>query len=602
MIRERLCCKLEHMASLLRVLRFLRSSAAFLSASLVLLAAGSGVMLAMPKLVERAVDAGMTAGHLRALLLAAGGILAASLLAGGLSLASGLLLVRAGQRMSHELRGALVRHILGLSMADLDRFRTGQLMVRLGWDVNAVRQFIRTGLLMIVQALLLLAGSLTFMFRTDPRLAWRMAIVLPGVLALSLAFSVWFRPFFRKIRGCLDGVNNVLQETLAGAKVVRAFAREAYEAARFQRRNRAHVDISIRAGTIHALAQPFLWYLGQILALLSIWWLGGLEVIRGSLGSVAPGLSLGQLLAFNQYAFMSLGPVMTLSMVMNMTADAQVAAERIQEVLAVRPAVRESAGAVAVERFAGRILFQGVSFGYALAERDGGGRHAVEKVDLEIRPGERIGILGRSGSGKSSLVHLIPRFYDPVEGTVFIDGRDVRGLRLASLRGRIAVVLQQTVLLSGTIRENLLFGRPGASGGQLQRAAEIARAGEFIAEKERGWEEAVGERGTGLSAGQRQRIAIARAVLADPDILILDDATSALDARTERAVVDGVCRAFAGRTVVIVSQKINPLVGMDRILLMEEGRLAAQGSHGQLLGSSVTYRRICETQGGELRV
>ncbi len=592
------------MGALLRMFRYLKSSAGVLAVAMLFLLAGTGLNLAQPLLVQRAVDGGITAGDLRTVVLGAAGIFLAALAGSGLALASGVFVIRAGQRMAYEVRGDLFRKVLGFSFANMDRFRTGQLMVRLNSDVNTLRLFVRMGLMMIVQSVVMLGGSLVFMFRTDARLATILAVLLPSTLVLFFGLATVIRPLFMKVRQRLDELNNVLQENLAGAKVVRAFARQEHEAARFDERNRAFLALSLRVGTAISVLFPLLSFIGQLAILLTVW-AGGQEVIRGLLlppsGQPAYGaLTLGQLLAFNNYAILTMWPILALAMVLNFVSMAQASAVRIEEVLAERPTVREAPGAETVARFAGAVSFRGVSF--VFGGDHGGGEPVLDGIDLEIRAGEKLGLLGATGSGKSSLVHLVPRFYDPTAGEVRIDGRDVRTLALASLRTRVALVLQETLLLSGTIRENVLFGRPDATAEQLERAADIACAREFIEAKAQGWDEPVGERGAGLSGGQRQRLAIARAVLADPDILILDDATSSVDARTERQIVANLYAAFHDRTVLIISQKINPLQLADRIVLLESGRIAAEGTHGRLVESSEIYRRIFESQSAELRV
>jgi ATP-binding cassette subfamily B multidrug efflux pump len=316
-----------------------------------------------------------------------------------------------------------------------------------------------------------------------------------------------------------------------------------------------------------------------------------LQVGGGAVDSGA--MTLGELAAFNNYALMAVFPILMLAMVLNFMAMASASAGRIAAILGTKPGLAEKPGAENLPALRGRIDFDEVCFHY------GGGQDALQGVTLSIEPGQHIGIIGTTGSGKSTLINLIPRFYDVTSGAVRLDGQDVRDLSFATVRGRVAAVLQETVLFSGTIAENIRFGRPEATLEEVQEAARAACAEEFILEKEKQWDEPVGERGMGLSGGQRQRVAIARALLTRPDILILDDVTSALDLQTESQVIENLYgRAHRG-TTIIVSQKVNAVRRADRILLLSEGRIAAAGSHEELMSSSEVYREIARTQSPE---
>ena len=582
------------MRSLVQLFRFLSKYKTKVFLSLCLLLVATALNLIQPKLVERAVDYGISRGLIGSVVFGAVGIFVAALLSGVLNFSSGVLLVKAGQGMGFEMRNALFQKVMSFSFSNLDKWRTGELLVRINSDVNTIRMFIRMGLLMIIQSVIMLFGSLILMFTTNSRLSIVMAIMLPATLAFFFVAATLIRPLITKVRERLDEVNNVLQENLSGAKVVRAFARQSYESERFDERNRRFLQLSLRVGYTIAVIFPFLFFLGQ-LSIVLVSWFGGVAAIENILNPGAHGLTLGQLLAFNNYALMAMWPIIALGMVLQFISRASASAIRIEDLLKETADIRDKADAIRPSALSGNVRFDSVSFAY------GAGENAVDSIDLTVRAGEKIGILGRTGAGKSSMVYLIPRFYDAKSGAVLLDDVDVRDLSLESIRERIALVLQETILFSGTIRENVSFARPDATDDEINKVAGIACATEFIAEKENGWDEHVGERGTGLSGGQRQRIAIARAILSDPDILILDDVTSSLDARTEKQIVANIYSQLPGKTVFIISQKINTIMLAERILLLDARKLVDQGSHEELLKTNEMYREIFDTQSTEIR-
>jgi ATP-binding cassette, subfamily B, multidrug efflux pump len=548
-------------------------------------------MLVQPRLIEYVIDGGIKGNAVSMIIWGAAGIILTAIIAAALNLASNYTLIKASQLMGYDLRNALYRKVMSFSFSNLDRWRTGELMVRLNSDVNTVRMFVRMGMFMIVQALIMIAGTLVAMYITDPGMAHIMAIFMPLTLILFFGVAVMIRPLFMKARVALDELNNTLQENLAGAKVVRAFARQVQEKAKFALRNRKLYEVSLNVGYKLSLFFPLFFLIFQ-LATLIVLWAGGTALLHAVQARTATSLTLGKLVAFNNYATMAMFPLMMLGMVLNFISMAMASAVRLDGLLAEKPGIEEKPDARSLPALKGKIEFRNVSFRYGHGER------ALNNIKLTIRAGEKIGIIGTTGAGKSSLVNLIARFYDPEEGSVLVDDVDVRDLSFDTLRTRISIVLQETVLFSGTIRDNVAFSAPNASQADLERAAEIGCALEFISDKPEKWESSVGERGAGLSGGQRQRIAIARAIAALPDVIVLDDVTSSLDATTERLIVEGLYREFRNRTAIIISQKINTIRYADRIIVMEDGRIIAEGSHDQLLKSDSTYRTIYETQSG----
>jgi ATP-binding cassette, subfamily B, multidrug efflux pump len=579
------------MIALLRLFRFLQGSVRALIVSFFLLLASTGLGLVQPRMIENAIDGGINAGSISAIVWGAAGIILTAILAGALNLASGYTLIKSSQKMGYEMRNALYRKVMSFSFENLDRWRTGELMVRLNSDVNTVRMFVRMGVFIIVQSVIMIIGTVVAMYLTDPGLAGIMAIFMPLTLVLFFGVANYIRPLFMKARKALDELNNMLQENLAGAKVVRAFARQDQEMVKFGIRNKNVYDIGQNVGYKLSLFFPLFFLIAQ-LATLIVLWSGGATLIANAISGSAGNLTLGKLVAFNNYALMAMFPLLMLGMVLNFISMAMASAIRLDALFQEKPSIVENSNAQRLPSLRGKIEFRRVSFRY------GQGEKALNQIDLTIRPGEKLGIIGATGAGKSSLVNLITRFYDPAEGTVLVDDVDVRELAFDTLRKRVAIVLQETVLFSGTIRDNIAFSAPGASQTELDRAAEIACATEFIREKADGWDASVGERGAGLSGGQRQRVAIARAIASNPDVIILDDVTSSLDATTERRIVEGLYSEFKDRTAIIISQKISTIRSADRIAVMEDGRIIAMATHEELLKSDPTYRTIFETQTG----
>jgi ATP-binding cassette subfamily B multidrug efflux pump len=582
------------MAALIRLFRFLHESRGMLTASFIFLLASTGLMLVQPLMIEYAIDHGIEAGSVAVILQGSAGILVAALLAAGLQLGSGYMLIKSSQSMGYAMRNALFRKVMSFSFENLDHWRTGEVMVRLNSDVNTVRMFVRMGLFIIVQSVVLVAGAIVAMYLSDPKLAGIMAVFMPLALVMFFIVATVIRPLFMKARAALDELNNTLQENLAGAKVVRAFARQVHELAKFGLRNENLYKISLNVGYKLALFFPLFFLFAQLATLVVIW-AGGTTIISDFISGTSGNLTLGKLVAFNNYASMAMFPLLMLGMVLNFISMAMASAIRLDVLFRENPGIEEKPNAVTLPRLEGRIEFRNVSFRY------GQGEKALSNIDLTINPGEKLGIIGATGSGKSTLVNLIPRFYDPEEGSILVDGIDVRDLAFDTLRTRIAIVLQETVLFSGTIRENIGYSAPKADQMQLSRAADIACASEFIDSKPEGWEATVGERGAGLSGGQRQRVAIARAVAADPDVIVLDDVTSSLDLATEKSIIEALHRELEKRTTIIISQKIQTIRDADRIAVMENGHITAIGKHNDLLRSNETYRVIYETQSGSAR-
>ncbi|MBK9941637.1 MAG: ABC transporter ATP-binding protein [Kouleothrix sp.] len=575
------------MKSLQRALMFLRpywliTLGAFLSLLLV-----TAANLAGPQILRVVIDSGIRDGNQAALLWATGALIGVAAARGLFSFTQGFWSEKASQSAAYEMRDALFAKLGNLSFSYHDQAQTGQLMTRITSDVEQVRSFIGAGLLQVVSAIALLLGSLVALFSTNWRLASITLLTIPVMMAVLVRFMRLLQPLFGQLQKKLGALNTVLQENLVGVRVVQAFAREEYEIQRYTALNDQLLDTNLLAVRGMASAFPLIFLISN-LGTLAVIWVGGHQVIGGT-------LSLGQLVAFNTYLALLIMPIMMLGMIMAQLSRASVSAERIFEVLDTPNEVADRPGAQPLPLAQGRVAFEHVSFRYA-----GGESKVLDDVSFVAEPGQTIAIMGMTGSGKSTIINLIPRFYDTSAGRVTIDGHDVRDLTLASLRDQIGIVLQDTTLFSGSIRDNIAYGHPEAPDDAVEAAARAAQAHEFITEFPDGYATIVGERGIGLSGGQKQRIAIARALLRDPRILILDDSTSAVDAETEYQIQQALDRLMQGRTSFVIAQRISTVRNASLIVLLDGGTIAAQGTHDELLQTSALYGEIIDSQfGGE---
>jgi ATP-binding cassette, subfamily B, multidrug efflux pump len=540
--------------------------------------------LMQPRLIQRIVDQGIVRSDMTIVvntgLLQVGAALIG--LTGGVGCA--VFAIMAGQGFGADLRGALFRKVQALSFGNLDRLETGALITRLTNDVTQVQEVVMMLLRVMVRVPLLLVGSLIMAVITSPQLALIFLVLIPIVLAALIWIINKTFPLFGEVQRRLDALNTVLQENLAGVRVVKAFARAGHELRRFGRANDRVMDQNIGAVRMSAATLPIMMLTlnaGVVAAL----WFGGLRVAAG-------GLQVGQLIAFINYLTQTLMSLMMISMLVVRVARAEASAERIQEVLESAPEVPNAPGALGSFAPSGRVAFENVSFSY-----NGDGRDPVLKdISFVAEPGQTVALLGATGAGKSSLVNLIPRFYDVTVGRVAIDGIDVRAIDQAALRRAIGVALQESILFAGTIRDNIRYGRPEATDDEVIAAAQMAQANDFISAFPDGYDSIVGQRGVNLSGGQKQRIAIARALLTNPAVLILDDSTSAVDVATEARIQAVLANMPRRQTRVVVAQRISTLLGADMILVLDDGRIVAQGTHNTLLASSRVYREIYESQ------
>jgi ATP-binding cassette subfamily B multidrug efflux pump len=490
---------------------------------------------------------------------------------------------RLSQNLAFDFRNELFAKIQRLSFSYHDRNQTGQLMIRATDDVEKVRLFIGQGLVMTLQAFILLAGSLFVLWFTNHALTLVILPTLPVALVVFFIFGAITQPLFMRVQQRLSTLNTVLQENLAGFKVVKSFAREPQEQARFERSADALLVEQFKVARTFAFLMPFIFLIAN-LGQAAILYFGGAQIINGT-------LTIGEWQKFSLYLFFVFFPMGQLGFIINLMSQASASAQRIFEILDTKNDVENKPGAGELSQVQGRVQFEAVTFRYFK-----GGEPVLNRVSLEAKPGQTVALLGATGSGKTTIINLIPRFYDVSEGRVLIDGRDVRDVTIESLRSQIGIVLQETTLFSGTIRDNIAFGKPDATKEQVEAVAQAAAAHDFIMEFPQGYDTPVGERGSTLSGGQKQRIAIARALLLDPRILILDDSTSSVDLTTEFKIQGALDRLMRGRTSFVIAQRISTVLNADQILVLEKGEIVARGTHEELLESSELYAEIYTSQ------
>lgn len=579
------------MKSLVRLYAYLRPYRIQAAVALVLLIAMVAADLLIPHLTQRIIDRGIVPHNLHVVITTALVMVGAAIFSAGLAIANNYLSVSVAMGFGADIRSAMMRKVQAFSFGNLDRLRTGNLIVRSTSDVNIVQMIVLLSLRILTRAPIWACGAIVLLILTNRRFAYIMAVFVPLMVLLVWVFAYKTRPLFLRVQQRLDRLNIVLQENLAGMRVVKAFTRTEHEEARFDEANQALMERSIQVARLMAIFSPFM-LLVVNLAIIAALWIGGRTAMAGQ-------MSAGEVVAAINYLSFALFPILLLTGMLGPISAADASASRILEVLDTEPQIRQKRSASKLVDPQGRIVFEGVYFSYS----GNSAEPVLSDVTFTAEPGETVAIVGATGSGKSTLIHLIPRFYDVTAGKITFDGIDLRDLDLDSLRGAIGIALQESVLFRGSVRDNIRYGRTAADNEEVTAAARAAQADEFIAELAGGYDAVVGQRGVTLSGGQRQRIAIARALLVKPKVLILDDSTSALDIETEVRLQDALDQLIAGSknatTRFIVAQRISTVLLADKIIVLDQGRISAIGSHRQLLGTSTVYRDIYSSQLGE---
>ena len=544
--------------------------------------------LAIPRLIQRIIDQGINQNNMQVVVSTTIMMFSISIFQVLFALGNNYFSINVGESVARDIREALFLKIQSFSFGNLDHINTGQLMVRLSSDTTAFQRMVQVSLRIGTRAPLLMLGSLILMFVTDSRLALMVMPVLLVTFVVIIFFVTRMGPLFMIVLKKLDRLNTVLQENIAGVRLVKAFVRADFEDERFAEVNEEYTDQNIRVMRFMATLFPLMGVLVNI-GMVIVIWAGGIQSIRGD-------ISVGQIVAFINYLQTTMGPLGIMVMLANVVAAATASAERINEVLEVVPEVQDALETVSLpEGRAQRIRFEGVNFHFNGTKNSS----VLRDVDLVAEPGQTVAILGATGAGKSSIVNLVPRFYDVAGGKVTWNGVDVRQVKQSDLLQQIGVVPQETILFSGTVRDNIRYGRPSASDKDVIAAAQAAQAHDFIMNLPEGYDTRIEERGVNLSGGQKQRIAIARAILLRPAILIMDDSTSSVDVETETKIQNAMKEWMNDSTSFVVAQRISTVLHADKIVVIDEGEIVAQGTHSELMKSSRVYQEIYTSQLGD---
>jgi ATP-binding cassette subfamily B multidrug efflux pump len=569
-------------ATMLRLLSYLKPYRwrLLLVAGLVII--GTLLSLAGPILLGRAIDQYITPGDVSGLVRTALLMLGAYLGAGLTTIIQGLLMIGVGQRFVADIRSGLFAHIQTLSMAYHDRHRAGDVMSRVANDTDAINQVLSNGLTDFTTNVLLLGGIMVTMFFLNWPLASGTLLVLPVMLFITAQITRHSRSAFRDVQRNLGGLNAVMEENIAGLRVVQAFAREADTLAEFTAVNAANRQAGTRADVITASLGPMFTTM-SILTIAVTAWLGGWLALRGL-------VSVGVIATFVVYIMNFFRPMRSIAMVYNQLQSALAGAERIFAVLDEKPTVPDAPGAPPLSGIKGQVKFDRVTFAYEA------GKPVLSDVNLEASPGQTIALVGPTGAGKTTIISLLSRFYDVTAGAIYVDGQDIRTIQQASLRQQLGIVLQDTFLFSDTVMENIRYGRLEATDEEVMAAARLANADRFIRLLPRGYQTRVSEQGHNFSQGQRQLLAIARAILADPRILILDEATSSVDTRTEMHIQEALLRLLEGRTAFVIAHRLSTIRKADQVLVVNDGRIIERGSHPELLAQEGFYYNLYMSQ------
>jgi ABC-type multidrug transport system fused ATPase/permease subunit len=565
-----------------RCFAYLRPYWHLVAGGYVLLMLINGLQMVNPQLIRWIVDRGIGKKDTQFLIWSVLALLGFTLLSGVFSYFQGLWTERGSQNVAYDLRNQLYTKLSELSFAYHDRTEAGQLLARAMQDVDRIRFLDGRATMRLLESIVMFFVTVVVLISMNARLALLSLISMPLLIYQAYRYSSTLRPLWRTLQDQMSLLTTRVEQNLRGMRIVKGFAQEKAEVDRFIAQNDVWYNLSAKSAKVSSINNPLVTLIANVSTVFIIWY-GGRLVITSN-------LTLGELVAFTSYMGQLAGPVRMLGRMVPFIAQAIACGERIFEILDAESDVKESPNAVKLPGVKGHVRFENVSFAYF------GRRQVLSDISFDAMPGQIIALLGTTGSGKSTVTNLIPRFYDVSEGVITIDGIDIRDVTLNSLRQQIGIVLQETTLFAASVRENIAFGKPGASDEEVFAAAKSAQAHDFILEMPDGYATKVGEKGSTLSGGQKQRVAIARALLKDPRILILDDAMSSVDTETERLIQQALERLMRGRTSFVIAQRLSTVRMADQILVMDQGRIIDRGTHDDLLRTSGLYGEIYNQQ------
>jgi ATP-binding cassette subfamily B protein len=572
------------MRTIRRLLTFARRYWHWILLTLVCMLTFTGLNLLTPQLIRLIIDRCLNQGNYSLLPYYALGIVAIALVRGVFQFGQLYLTEFTAQRTIYDLRNRLFDHIQRLSFGYHDEAETGQLISRATADVDVLRRFLGHGLHHLLSDGLIFTGILILCLSMNWKLALVALSTMPFLILAVFRYGGRIRPLFTAVQNQRGDMTTAIQQNLMGIRVVKSFAREDHEIGKFAKQSGELRDKSLETSRVAAVYNPLMDFIAATGTTFILWY-GGLQVVRGS-------LTLGELVAFNTYLVMLIGPVRVMGWVVNTTQNAIAAADRVFEILDTHRETHLKDGKIELKDCTGRVEFRDVSFSYS------DGSKVLRNVNLEVQPGEMVALVGPTGSGKSTVINLLPRFYDVTEGAILVDGRDVREYRLESLRRQIGIVSQETFLFGDTARENIAYGRPEAPLEEVIEAAQAANIHDFIDSLPDGYETAIGERGVNLSGGQKQRVAMARALLLNPPILILDDSMSSVDTETEALIQNALVSLIESRTTFVIAQRVSTVKRADKIVVLDKGRIVETGSHDELLAKGGLYAEVYRLQFG----
>ena len=571
------------MPTLKRLLAYLRKYWFFLMLALLALMVNRVLIMAVPELTQRIIDFAIPEGRRGWLAILALSIVGVTIFRGVFHFAQEYTLQYAAQRAIYDIRNAMYDHLQRMPFSFYDKSQTGQLIARTTGDIDSLRRFFSFGMLNFVSSIFIFIAVLVICLMKNWQLALLSLLIMPPLVYAGTRFGQKVRPRFKEMRQQFADVTATVQENITGAQVVRTFAQEDHEIGKFKKRIDGLLQLNLRIARLWAIFFPLNEFF-SIFGIILILWFGGWQIMKGQ-------LTLGEFVAFNMYLMMLMMPVIMLGFIINVSQEAIASGQRIFEILDMESEVEESPDAKLLPPIEGNVRFEDVSFGY-----ETGDGLVLKDFSLDVKPGDTIALLGATGSGKSTVINLVPRFYDPTSGRIKIDGFDIRDITLESLRKQISIVLQETFLFAASIRDNISYGKTDATMEEIIAAAKAANIHDFIVSLPKGYDTEVGERGVTLSGGEKQRVAIARALLMDPRILILDDSTSSVDTETENLIQNALVTLMKARTTFVIAQRLSTVKRADKIVVLEAGEVAEEGTHDELLEKGGIYADIYNTQ------